>query len=118
MPRTGDWDEIVQFQSLTAGNAISKAGLMARLTFDPDSPTLYLSVNPPPPGRDQGEAGMRLTVGGATAAWTANTNYIPVGIPNAWQRLTRSGNLFRAYRSSNGVDWVLFAQTTQAFPGA
>ena len=59
---------------------------------------------------------MRIATTGATAAWTASTNYTPAGIPNAWQRLTRSGNSFKAYRSTNGVDWTLFAETTQTFP--
>jgi fibronectin type 3 domain-containing protein len=114
--RSNEWDVIVRVASLTLPDPISKAGLIARQSFDSNSPSLYLSVNPPPPGRDQGEAGARTTVGGATAFWAPiETNYVPAGIPNAWQRMTRAGNLFTAYHSSNGVDWVLFAQTTQAF---
>jgi len=116
MSCTGDWDMRVQIAGLTPANAISKAGLMARESVATNSRALYISVNPPPPGRDQGEAGMRVTTGGATAAWTSSTNYIPAGIPNAWQRMTRFGNTFTAYRSTNGVNWIPFATTTQPFP--
>jgi len=116
--RTGDFDVIVRVQSLTqatAADTIAKAGLMARQTFDSNSPALHILVNPPPPGRNLGEAGQRPTVGAATASWAPGTNYSPTFMPNAWQRLTRAGNVFSAYWSSNGTDWVLFAQTNQTF---
>ena len=121
--RTGDFDVIVRVQSLTlatTADTIAKAGLMARQSFDSNSPALYLSVNPPPPGRDVGEAGIRATIGGATVAWptnaaSTNTTYTPAAMPNAWQRLTRAGNVFTAYHSTNGTDWILFAQTNQTF---
>jgi len=115
-PRTGDFDLIVRVDSLTlatSADTIAKAGLMARQTFDSNSPALYISVNPPPPGRDQGEPGQRPSVGAATAAW--GTNYTPTFMPRAWQRLTRAGNVFTAYHSTNGTDWLLFAQTNQTF---
>jgi len=121
LPRSGDFEAVVQIGGLTISDSvvpnIAKAGLMVRQSFDSNSPTLYLSVNPPGPnGRDLGEAGARTAIGGGTAAWAPiETNYVPVGIPNAWQRLTRVGNVFTAYRSSNGVDWVIFAKTTQVF---
>jgi len=66
--RSGDFDAIVQIQGLTVGNPSARAGLMVRQTFAVDSPTFYLSVNPPASiaGRDQGEAGMRVASAAAT----------------------------------------------------
>lgn len=116
-PVSGDFDASVKISGITMADAISKGGLMVRQSYLSNDVTLYISMNPPPPGRDQGEAGVRTnaTTGGTVAWTTASTNYLHVdGVPNAWQRLTRNGNVFKAYHSSNGVDWVIFAQTTQA----
>jgi hypothetical protein len=117
--KSGDFDAVVEVTGLTMADAISKAGLIVRQsqsfpTVASNDVTLYYSINPPPPGRDLGEVGVRSTVGGTTVTWAPSTNYVHVdGIPNAWQRLKRTGNLFTAYHSSNGVDWVLFGQTNQ-----
>jgi len=88
--------------------------LLARETADPGARALHLSVNAPPPSRDQGEAGFRAAINGATAAWHTNS-YVPAGVPNAWIRMTRSGNSFTGYRSSDGVNWIQFAQTNQTY---
>ncbi len=119
-PVDGDFDVQARVQSLSLPNTdapalIAKAVVMVRVATNANSRNLHISVNPPPPGRDQGEAGQRTTDGGGTAAWHTNT-YVPVGMPNAWIRLARTGNLFFGYRSTNGTDWVQFAQATNAFP--
>jgi hypothetical protein len=113
-PVTGDFDASVQVSDLRGANAITKAVLVARESLDPASPSIHISVNPPPPGRDLGECGVRTTAGGATAG--LGVTYTPVGIPNAHIRLARVGNQFTAYRSTNGVDWVQFAQGSQVSP--
>ena len=112
----GDFDARVRVVSLRGANAITKAALMVRETADPGSRTLHLSVNPVPPGRDQFQPGVRDVTGGGYAYW--GTNYVPSAIPNAWLRITRIGDTFQGYRSTNGVDWILMAQTNQTYPTA
>jgi hypothetical protein len=115
--RTGDFDVWARLDSLSRApldnDGITKAGIMVRETLDANARKLHFLGEPPASvgGRDIMEAGQRLTVAQATAAWTGgngNTG-VPAGIPNAWLRIKRAGNLFTAYRSSNGVDWI---QTT------
>jgi len=113
---TGDFDASVHVTDLRGGDPTTKAVIDVRETTDGASPALHISVNPPPPGRDLGEAGQRSTLNGATAGWPGSLTYTPVGIPNAWIRMTRVGNAFTSFRSSNGADWIQFAQVTQVSP--
>ena len=117
-PVSGDFDARVRLDSLSlptnAGPAlVAKGGLIVRETTAGGSPTLHLLANPLPPGRNLAEAGRRTAVDGATASW--GTNQTALTMPQ-WLRLVRSGNTFTGYRSPNGVDWVLFANTTQTLP--
>ena len=109
---SGNFDARVQVTSLRGSNAIAKGLLIARETTNADSAGIHISVNPPT-GRNQVEMGIRSVLAGATAG--VGTNFVPAGVPNAWMRLTRVGNLFTGYRSSNGVDWVQLGQTNQVF---
>jgi len=117
---SGDFDARVRLDSLslpaTAGPGLTaKGGLVVRQTVDGNSPTLHLLANPLPPGRNLAEAGRRTTVNGTTASW--GTNQTALAMPQ-WLRLIRSGNTFTGYRSSNGIDWIVFANTTQTLPAA
>jgi uncharacterized repeat protein (TIGR01451 family) len=133
-PVTGDFDVHLRVAGLTRPDAIAKAGLMVRESLLANSRTLHQLVNPaqyqaPHPlnptgltGRDLGEAGQRPITTAATAAWQArpesiglpsllgNSGFAPVGIPNAWIRIKREGNLFSAYHGYDGVNWRLNAQ--------
>jgi hypothetical protein len=113
---SGDFDASVQVVDLQRANAITKALLMVRESLEAGSRTLHLSVNPVPPGRDLIEAGMRTNVNGLTGPWAPGNTFTPAGIPNVFLRMTRVGDVFTAYRSSNGVDWVQFNQVTAAYP--
>ncbi len=115
---TGDFDASVRVTDLRGSDAITKAVIDVRDTTAGGSPALHVSVNPPPPGRNQGEAGQRATGDGGTAGWPGSTFYIPVGIPNGYMRMTRAGDVFTAFRSTNGTDWVQFAQVTQVSPAS
>jgi fibronectin type 3 domain-containing protein len=117
-PVDGDFDARVRLDGLslptTTGPAlIAKAGLMVRETTAADSPTLHLLANPLPPGRNLLEAGRRQTVGGTTSSW--GTNQTALAMPQ-WIRLVRAANTFTGYRSTNGTDWIVFANTTQTLP--
>jgi hypothetical protein len=120
--RSGDFDIHARLHSLSraAGDAdgITKAGIMVRETLDANARKLHYLAEPaalPVPGfgtlgRDRYEAGQRSTIGGGTAAWSGGDGlFTPAGIPNTWIRIKREGNLFRAFRSSDGVNWI---QTT------
>ncbi len=115
---TGDFDASVRVTDLRGSDAITKAVIDVRDTTAGGSPALHVSVNPPPPGRNQGEAGQRATVDGGTAGWPGSTFYIPVGIPDGYMRMTRAGDVFTAFRSTNGTDWVQYAQVTQVSPAS
>lgn len=109
----GDFDARVRVLDLQGSNTITKAALMVRESTAPGSRTLHLSVNPVPPGRDQFQPGIRSATDGTYVYW--GTNYVPAGIPNCWLRITRSGDDFKGYRSTNGVDWILMAETNQVY---
>jgi hypothetical protein len=111
---SGDFDARIRVTSLAGSNAITKAVLVARESRSADSRGIHVSVNPPPPGRNQVEMGLRSTTGGATAA--VGSSFIPAGVPNAWMRITRVGDIFTGYRSTNGVSWIQLGQTTVSFP--
>ena len=113
--RTGDFDVKVRVVGLTQSDAIAKGGLMVRESSGANSRTIHLTANPPG-GRNAIEMGTRTATAGATT--TLGSLFTPAAIPNTWLRLRRFDNIFTGYRSSNGVDWVVMSQTTQAYPGS
>ncbi len=106
---TGNFDAVVQVQSLLNTFSTAKAGLMVRTSLDPGSPMVF---------------------NGATAAssfrWLYRTaaNSLPVfssvgsnvSYPNVWVRLTRIGNVFSGYSSADGLTWVPTGTLTLALP--
>jgi hypothetical protein len=111
---SGNFDARVRVASLKGSNTITKAVIVARESTNADSRAFHVSVNPVPPGRDLAQMGLRAVTGGTTAA--VGTNVTPGGIPNAWLRITRVGDVFTGYRSTNATDWVQIGQTNQTFP--
>jgi uncharacterized repeat protein (TIGR01451 family) len=110
---TGDFDATVRVKDLAGADAITKAALMVRETADGNSRTIHLNVNPAG-DRNQFEPGQRPATGAATTTW--GSSFVPAGIPNCWLRITRSGDNWSGYLSTNGTDWVLHAQTNQSYP--
>ncbi len=112
-PRSGDFDIWARVQSLSraAGDAdgITKGGLMVRQSISANSIKVQYLAEPPASigGRDRYEDGQRPTVGAATAAWTGGAAvFTPAGMPNAWMRIKRTGNLFTSFRSVDGTNWI------------
>jgi fibronectin type 3 domain-containing protein/regulation of enolase protein 1 (concanavalin A-like superfamily) len=105
---TGNFDVIVQVNSLTVAGNFSTAGIMARSTLDADSTNVYMSASPV-----NYRFKSRSTVGGTTAitASTGTNSY-----PNVWVRLSRVGNLFTGYFSSDGITWTMMSSVTMALP--
>ena len=110
-PYSGDFDARVRVIDLQGSNNITKAVLTARESTSADSAAITISVNPTN-RRNQIEAAIRPTTGAATVA--VGNSFIPAAIPNAWMRISRVGNLFTAYRSTNGFDWIPMGQTNIA----
>jgi regulation of enolase protein 1 (concanavalin A-like superfamily) len=104
---TGDFDVKVQVQSLTVAGNFSTAGIMARATLDANSADVYMSASPV-----NYRFKSRATTGGTTTVTASgSTSY-----PNVWVRLTRVGNLFSGYSSTDGVNWTLMSSATLSLP--
>lgn len=126
--QTGDFDVKVCVESLDAVNRWSKAGLMARESLTAGSRHLTALVAPAGPTLDREgggfglnayEALVRNTVGSPTTYWNlAGVDMTNPSFPEAWVRLQRTGNTFRAYRSNDGAQWRLIAESTQSFPAS
>jgi hypothetical protein len=91
--------------------SVAQAILTARETADEFSAGVSVTVTPPEPGDDVIKAMVRLVTGDLTN--NVGDPYFPNGQPdNAWMRITRSGDVFAAYRSTNGVQWFELGNVT------
>ena len=104
--KVGDFDVKAKVQRLDRANNWSKAGLMARETLDGNSITIESYTDPVSPGANTFEFGRRVTVGTDTLDWGTRPT---TTIPNAWIRLKRAGDSFRAFVGTDGVNWNLAA---------
>ena len=88
---------------LTNTNAYAKAGLMFRSSSDASAPNAAIMITAAQGGSFQ----TRLTVGGTTTAVFAAGNAVP-----KWLQLTRSGNTFTGFISSDGSTWTPVGSAT------
>ncbi len=115
--RYGDFDVQVQVSGMTAADSCTQAGLMWRESTAADSRRVYACLNNP--GQCDGySAWIRLTQGANAVEWPS---YSRPGVPSfaasyVWIRLQRQGDVFTAYRSTDGVNWAQYAQTTANLP--
>jgi regulation of enolase protein 1 (concanavalin A-like superfamily) len=111
---TGDFDASVRVASMAGDGrleSVAQAILTARETADEFSAGVSVTVTPPEPGDDVIKAMVRLVTSDITN--DVGVPYLPNGLPeNAWMRITRSGDVFTAYRSTNGVQWVELGNVT------
>ena len=105
---TGDFDAQVQVNSLTEVLSNTFAGIMARQTLDAGSPMIFSGAS----AADGYRFNYRTT---ADAVGTFN-KYGTVSYPNVWVRLTRQGNVFTGYSSTDGTTWTQTGQLTLALP--
>lgn len=112
---SGDFDARVRVASLERGTRLettSKAILSARASTDPTSAAVNVFINPSYPADDNVISSVRPTTGSTT---TNSIGGAPGnGLPNAWLRITREGDVFTTYRSTNGTAWVQLGSTTVA----
>jgi len=105
-PWTGDGQITAQVTSLGDTSPYAKAGVMFRNTLTSGSQHALMIVM-----AEQGTGFQRrLSPDGATT-FTAS---VPAGVPY-WVRLNRTGNVFSAYGSTNGVNWALAGTDTINF---
>jgi fibronectin type 3 domain-containing protein len=105
--QTGNFDVKVQVTSLTVAGNYSTAGILARSTLTTTSPDVYMSVSPV-----NYRFKYRTSDGGVNEVATGGTT----AFPNAWVRLTRVGNVFTGYYSTNGTTWTEIYSLTNALP--
>jgi hypothetical protein len=94
----GDGSVIAHVASQTDTSAGAKAGVMLRASTDPGAPNYALLVSPGEGIKVQ----LRKTLDGTTQK-LAN----PAGTTPAWLKITRSGSMYSAYTSADGVTWTL-----------
>ena len=100
---SGDCDIIVRVQSLTNTGTNAKAGVMIRETLAANAREAGVWVTP-----SSGIQFTRRTSTGGTTAVTSSTGKVaPYRV-----RLTRSGNTFKAFMSTNGTTWTQLGKNT------
>ena len=124
---TGDFDVAVRVESFTPAHLYSKAGLMIRESLAADSAHLMLVLfaNNAPRNNNLGAVEMqfRAAAGGACQAVYPAVRppappEFPAAFPRAWLRVTRRGNEFAAYASTDGQTWQLYAAQVLALARA
>jgi len=92
----GDMRVVAHVTNLSPTNPWTKAGVMMRYSLDPSSPYAYMFVTP-----QNGVDFQFRATNGAYSNWVAQ---ISATAPY-WVMLTRQGNTFTGYASSDGQNW-------------
>ena len=109
-PLVGDGTVIARVDGLVNTQAFAKAGVMIRGSVAANAQNVLAYMT----GDQRLISSRRTTVGGAS---TSTSGTVVAGPPPVWVRLTRLGNAFTAYRSTDGVSWTILAQpVTVAMP--
>jgi regulation of enolase protein 1 (concanavalin A-like superfamily) len=97
-PLSGDGEIVARVAGVQYTKAWTKAGVMIRESLDPGSPHAFMIVS-----AGKGYAFQRRVVSGGLS------DHTPAGTGTAphWVKLTRSGDLFSAFHSADGVTWTL-----------
>ena len=102
-PWVGDGEIIAQVTGLLETDGYAKAGVMFREVLLGGSRHALMLVT-----ASRGTGFQRRLDPDGTTTWTASTSdTVPY-----WLRLTRSGNLFSAYGSTDGISWTLAGSDT------
>jgi len=107
---TGDCSIIADVQSIVRTDYNAKAGVMMRQSLtDAGSPDAVMYI----PNLNKAVFMSRSTSGGATTAVANGTTIIH---PPNWVKLTRVGNVFTGYFSTDGVTWTQVGSQTITMP--
>jgi len=102
-PLSGDGSIVARLVSLQNGYA-PETGIMIRASLDPSAPAACVFLD-----------GTNLTYYYRTSegsTWAGSSSYGISGLPY-WVRLVRTGNVFTAYLSADGVNWTQYNWTSQ-----
>jgi regulation of enolase protein 1 (concanavalin A-like superfamily) len=102
-PLQGDVEVIARVASLQQADVWSKAGVMIRESLTAGSRHTFMMVS--------GSQGWGFQRRIATDEWSYHQAG-PSGTAPGWVRLVREGNLFSAYRSTDGTSWSLVGSDT------
>ncbi len=102
-PITNDFDMSVHIPSMSVAAGFGRGGLMARMSLDADSPNLMVGTYRS--GFGSYIWTKRIVPGGDTTFATATQN---PSFPDVWVRMQRSGSVFHAYSSPDGLQWTQF----------
>lgn len=119
--RKGDFDFFIRVEKLAANlggtTPLARVGIVVRSDFTPGSPSVGLSVGM------SGNSGSNETgdflfhhraIADGNMNSTAPVEQLSAAYPQVWLRLRRTGDLFVAYVSRNGIDWDEMHRATQA----
>jgi len=94
--RVGDGEIIARITSLNNADQYTKSGLTMREDVSGGARNVFVGIA----GSNTIVMQYRQTANGNTTSITDTTTQLPY-----WLKLTRTGTVFSAYRSSNGVSW-------------
>lgn len=107
-PATNTATVLARVVSMSGGNSSARAGVMMREDLSTGSRSLFMGLTP----SDQAQWVRRSTASGNSSSTTINGRPAPY-----WVRLTRSGNTFTGYISSDGNSWSQVASANIAIAG-
>ena len=107
-PLTGDFDVRVQIAGISAvgGGVYPQAGIAARGTLDAGSPTVALTASP--------TGGYRFKYRSTANGAVTQTQTGAATFPSVFIRMTRAGNVFTTYYSTDGATWTKYGTVTLA----
>ncbi|HLA84944.1 MAG TPA: fibronectin type III domain-containing protein, partial [Thermoguttaceae bacterium] len=99
-----DGSIVARVATLENTNAWAKAGVMIRETLEAGSKYAFTLISP--------SNGTRLQSRATTGAATVTNATGPTATAPYWVKLTREGDLFTSYVSSNGTSWTTVGSST------
>ena len=98
-PLVGDGEIVARVASQTATNSWSKSGVMIKESATAGAKYAAIAVTP--------ANGLHFQYN-----FNGDAGAHPYSFPNGWMKLVRTGDLFSAYRSGDGVTWTPAGSTT------
>jgi len=120
LKHSGDFDLAARIENLTDPHLYTKAGLMAREYLSDNTRHIFFQVFPDNRPRNHNNGGYEFqyrkeTGGEMKAIYPERFEGVPefpVNYPDTWIRLTREGNNFTGFYSTDGKSWKPFTSFT------